>query len=45
MTNRQVDGSAGDADYGMIGVGYARYRRPDPRIAAKIMPPWMVRAR
>jgi hypothetical protein len=27
------DGSAGDADYGAIGVSYRRYRRPDPRIA------------
>ncbi|WP_460802787.1 class I SAM-dependent methyltransferase [Microbacterium sp. GXF6406] len=36
MTNRHVDGSAGDADYGEIGVGYARYRRPDPRIAGAI---------
>jgi SAM-dependent methyltransferase len=30
------DGSAGDADYGVIGVGYARFRQPDPRIAAAI---------
>jgi len=29
-----LDGSAGDADYGSIGTDYARYRRPDPRIAA-----------
>jgi SAM-dependent methyltransferase len=33
---RSVDGSAGDADYGAIGAAYARYRRPDPRIAARI---------
>jgi SAM-dependent methyltransferase len=26
------DGSAGDADYGTIGPGYAGIRRPDPRI-------------
>jgi SAM-dependent methyltransferase len=26
------DGSAGDADYGQIGPGYASVRRPDPRI-------------
>jgi SAM-dependent methyltransferase len=26
------DGSAGDADYGTIGRGYAEIRRPDPRI-------------
>jgi len=30
------DGSAGDADYGRIGGGYSRYRRPDPRIEAQI---------
>ena len=30
------DGSAGDADYGLIGAGYARFRQPDPRIAAAI---------
>lgn len=30
---RFSDGSAGDADYGTIGEGYARIRRPDPRIA------------
>ncbi|MGN6127758.1 MAG: class I SAM-dependent methyltransferase [Humibacter sp.] len=33
---RLTDGSAGDADYGTIGTDYARYRRPDPRIAARI---------
>jgi SAM-dependent methyltransferase len=33
---RSADGSAGDADYGAIGTSYARYRRPDPRIAARI---------
>ena len=33
---RADDGSAGDADYGAIGTSYARYRRPDPRIAARI---------
>jgi SAM-dependent methyltransferase len=31
------DGSAGDADYGRIGDGYSRYRRPDPRIEALIL--------
>ncbi len=36
MGSRHGDGSAGDADYGHIGGGYARYRRPDPRIAATI---------
>ena len=30
-----ADGSAGDADYGAIGTGYAEIRRPDPRIAAR----------
>jgi SAM-dependent methyltransferase len=35
MTRRQ-DGSAGDADYGAIGGGYARYRQTEPRIAAAI---------
>jgi len=30
---RFSDGSAGDADYGRIGTGYARIRQPDPRIA------------
>ena len=32
---RFSDGSAGDADYGEIGGGYARVRQPDPRIAAR----------
>lgn len=32
---RFSDGSAGDADYGEIGGGYARVRQPDPRIAAQ----------
>lgn len=36
-TSPFADGSAGDADYGRIGVGYARYRRPEPRIAARIL--------
>jgi SAM-dependent methyltransferase len=30
------DGSAGDADYGVIGTGYARRRRPEPQIAAAV---------
>ncbi|WP_165184808.1 class I SAM-dependent methyltransferase [Caulobacter soli] len=34
---RKSDGSAGDADYGRIGQGYANYRQPDPRIAAFIL--------
>jgi SAM-dependent methyltransferase len=33
---RTGDGSAGDADYGAIGTSYSRYRRPDPRIEARI---------
>ena len=33
MTSRSTDGSAGDADYGVIGGTYASFRRPDPRIA------------
>jgi SAM-dependent methyltransferase len=30
------DGSVGDANYGRIGEGYARFRQPDPRIADAI---------
>lgn len=36
MHARFPDGSAGDADYGKIADAYARYRRPEPRIAAAI---------
>jgi SAM-dependent methyltransferase len=36
MRERQADGSAGDANYGVIGEGYARYRQPDSHIAAQI---------
>lgn len=36
MSARHGDGSAGDANYGVIGVNYARYRQPDPQIAAFI---------
>jgi SAM-dependent methyltransferase len=36
MATRSVDGSAGDADYGVIGGSYTRYRQPDPRIAARL---------
>jgi SAM-dependent methyltransferase len=36
MVVRSGDGSAGDADYSAIGMSYAQYRRPDPRIAARI---------
>lgn len=31
------DGSAGDVNYGAIGIGYATYRQPDPQIAARIV--------
>jgi SAM-dependent methyltransferase len=31
------DGSAGDANYGAIGGSYSYYRRPDPRIARRIL--------
>jgi hypothetical protein len=34
---RRVDGSAGDANYGDIGVDYSKYRRPEPAIAALIV--------
>jgi hypothetical protein len=37
LPNRQSDGSAGDANYALIGTGYARYRQPDPRIAGAIL--------
>jgi len=33
---RYNDGSAGDADYGAIGKGYAFYRQPEPSIARQI---------
>src|SRR4051812_41804637 len=36
MSGRHADGSAGDANYGTIGHGYARFRQPDPRIAAYV---------
>ena len=34
---RTADGSAGDVDYGEIGATYARYRQPEPAIAAQIL--------
>ena len=37
MAERQRDGSAGDADYGVIGADYARYRPPEPRIARLVL--------
>jgi SAM-dependent methyltransferase len=36
MTQRKADGSAGDADYGAIGRGYASFRQPEPAIEALI---------
>lgn len=36
MTTRQADGSAGDANYGVIGAAYTSYRQPEPAIAAQI---------
>jgi hypothetical protein len=37
LTGRWPDGSAGDADYGTIGGGYAAYRQAEPAIAARIL--------
>jgi SAM-dependent methyltransferase len=37
VSQRSDDGSAGDADYGQVGGAYSQYRRPDPRIAARIV--------
>ncbi len=36
MAARHQDGSAGDANYGVIGAGYAQYRKPEPEIAELI---------
>lgn len=36
MAERKADGSAGDADYGVIGRSYAGYRQPEPAIEALI---------
>lgn len=33
VSGRHQDGSAGDANYGVIGKGYVSYRKPDPHIA------------
>jgi len=33
MSSRHNDGSAGDANYGVIGMDYTKYRQPDPHIA------------
>lgn len=32
-----ADGSAGDANYGTIGIDYRHYRQPDPHIARQIL--------
>lgn len=37
MDERHQDGSAGDANYGVIGQGYVNYRQPDPHIANVIL--------
>ena len=37
---RFSDGSAGDADYGRIGTGYAKIRQPDARIAEQFHEPF-----
>jgi hypothetical protein len=36
MQAKEMDGSAGDANYAVIGKRYCLYRQPDPRIAAAI---------
>jgi SAM-dependent methyltransferase len=36
MIERRPDGSAGDADYGVVGGVYTDHRRPDPRIGQQI---------
>jgi SAM-dependent methyltransferase len=36
MIERRADGSAGDADYGVVGGVYTDHRRPDPRIEQQI---------
>jgi Methyltransferase domain len=36
MIERRADGSAGDADYGVVGGVYTDHRRPDPRIGQQI---------
>jgi SAM-dependent methyltransferase len=37
LSFRHRDGSAGDANYAVIGAGYTRYRQPDPHIARFIL--------
>jgi SAM-dependent methyltransferase len=37
MDGRQSDGSAGDVDYGRVGMHYSSFRRAEPRIANLIL--------
>lgn len=37
MSTRHMDGSAGDANYGVIGRNYTNYRQPEPHFAAAIV--------
>jgi SAM-dependent methyltransferase len=37
MSARHIDGSAGDANYGVIGRNYSGYRQAEPEIAARII--------
>ena len=37
MSERHRDGSAGDANYGVIGTNYTNYRQPEPHFAAAIL--------
>lgn len=37
MLTRHTDGSAGDANYGVIGVNYTNYRQPEPHFARFIL--------
>jgi SAM-dependent methyltransferase len=37
MSARHIDGSAGDANYGVIGRNYTGYRQAEPEIAARIV--------
>ena len=36
MDKRHADGSAGDANYGVIGANYTNYRQPEPYFAQRI---------
>src|SRR5258706_3485062 len=44
MAERFADGSAGDANYGILGDTYSRYRKPDARIESLIHE-WLGEAR